>query len=222
MNFKKGFTLSEVLITMTIIGVVAALSVPILFADWHKTQTVSQLLKTHSTLSQTTYRAISDNGPIVSWSVDGITARDFYNVYLKPYLNIANDDTNNEFKYTALNNTQDSASYGAVFYLADGQKISIKTPSNTAWGIEVGVVVDINGDKKPNRMGRDIFVFNYWMYHPITPEVSGKFIPWGADWSREDIKNSSVSYACNKKKTGDICAALIAKDGWKISKDYPW
>lgn len=207
---------------MSIIGVVAAITIPTLVADWHKTQTVSQLLKAHSTLSQTTFRAIADNGPIISWAVDGLTAREFYNIYLRPYLNIMNDDLDNEFNYTALNKTQDSASYGAVFYLTDGQKISVKTPKNTEWGIEVGIVVDINGDKKPNKMGRDIFVFNYWMYHPYTPEVSGKFIPWGADWTRDDIKNSAVDYACNKQKTGEICAALIAKDGWQIKKDYPW
>lgn len=222
MNLKKGFTLSEVLITMTIIGVVAALTVPVLFADWHKSQTISQLLKAHSTLSQTAYRAIADNGPIESWEITGMSAKAFSDLYLKPYLHVANDDSSNTFEYTALNGESASKTTNAVFYLNDGMKIAVQTPQDHEHGREVQIYVDISGDKKPNRMGRDIFVFNYWIYHPVRPHVTGKFIPWGADWTREDIKNSSATYSCNKKKTGDICAALIAKDGWKISKDYPW
>ena len=48
----------------------------------------------------------------------------------------------------------------------------------------------------------------------------GKLIPYGGDFSRNSIINSSSSYACNKQSTGDICAALKMKDSWQIKKDY--
>lgn len=219
---KKAFTLAEVLITLVVIGVVAAISIPIMFADWQKKHTVSRLLKVHSELAQTTYLAIADNGPIDSWEVDKLTAREFYQIYLKPYLQILKDDKDIKFEYTALNGKKDAKTDGMAFYLSDGAKIFVHTPQNTEYGIQVKLYIDINGEQKPNRMARDIFTFNYWVYSPTYPEIIGKLIPWGANWTRDDVKNSPATYSCNRQKTGEICGALIAKDGWIISKDYPW
>jgi prepilin-type N-terminal cleavage/methylation domain-containing protein len=42
---KKAFTLAEVLITLAIIGVVAALTIPTVVRNYQKTQTVTQLKK---------------------------------------------------------------------------------------------------------------------------------------------------------------------------------
>lgn len=219
---KKAFTLAETLIALVIIGIVAAITLPIIYADWQKKQTVSMLLKTHSTLAQTTFLSIADNGPIASWDVVGLSAREFYNTYLKPYLNVMNDNEDNTFEYTALNGTRDAKTDGMVFYLGDGQKIFVHTPQNTQYGVQVKIYIDINGDKKPNRMARDIFTFNYWIYSPTEPTIIGKLIPWGSNWTRDQIKNSTATYACNRNKTGEICGALIAKDSWKITDDYPW
>ena len=51
-NMKKGFTLAEVLITLGIIGVVAALTMPTLMSNYRKHQTVTQLKKAYSEISQ--------------------------------------------------------------------------------------------------------------------------------------------------------------------------
>lgn len=42
--------------------------------------------------------------------------------------------------------------------------------------------------------------------------------------TREQLINgpSTYNYQCSKKGRGIWCGALIQKDGWKISKDYPW
>ena len=49
---KKAFTLAEVLITLGIIGVVAALTMPALIANYKKQQTIVQLKKAYTTLAQ--------------------------------------------------------------------------------------------------------------------------------------------------------------------------
>lgn len=49
---KCGFTLAEVLITLGIIGVVAAITIPTLIHTYYEKQTVSRLLETTSILSQ--------------------------------------------------------------------------------------------------------------------------------------------------------------------------
>lgn len=48
---KRAFTLAEVLITLAIIGVVAALTIPTLVSNYQKTQYVAQLKKFYSTFN---------------------------------------------------------------------------------------------------------------------------------------------------------------------------
>ncbi|MBP7212243.1 prepilin-type N-terminal cleavage/methylation domain-containing protein, partial [bacterium] len=51
-NSKTAFTLAEVLITLGIIGIVAALTIPTLMNKSQKQQTVTALKKSYSTFSQ--------------------------------------------------------------------------------------------------------------------------------------------------------------------------
>ena len=66
---KCAFTLAEVLITLVIIGVIAAITLPTLITKYQKEQTVTRLKKVYSTLSQTNQRAIADNGPMDTWDI---------------------------------------------------------------------------------------------------------------------------------------------------------
>lgn len=66
---KRGFTLAEVLITLGIIGIVAAMTMPSLIAEHREKKTVAQLKKTYSTLQQAYLIAISKHGEPESWEV---------------------------------------------------------------------------------------------------------------------------------------------------------
>ena len=75
MNRKIAFTLAEVLITLGIIGIVAALTIPQLIAK-HKKVVVSTALKKFSTsLQNSILRANYDSGDVGY----NIKNRDFYN-----------------------------------------------------------------------------------------------------------------------------------------------
>lgn len=111
-NIKKAFTLAEVLITLTIIGVVAAITIPSFIADQDERATVTRVKKFNSTMQQAYKLAVAEYGPITRWNVkrdlspmditseyekrreygrrDGIQAVKFVS-YFKPYLNIARD-----------------------------------------------------------------------------------------------------------------------------------
>lgn len=85
---KKAFTLSEVLITLAILGVVAAITVPTIVANSREVEKVSRLKKTNSTLNRLILRSNVDNGPMSSWPIGaevGDVREDYWNVYLKPY-----------------------------------------------------------------------------------------------------------------------------------------
>ena len=67
---NKAFTLAEVLITLGIIGVVAALTMPALISKKKKKQTAVQLKKIYSAMSQSVQMSQPEYGDIVDWDWD--------------------------------------------------------------------------------------------------------------------------------------------------------
>jgi prepilin-type N-terminal cleavage/methylation domain-containing protein len=218
---KKAFTLAEVLITLAIIGVVAALTIPTVVRNYQKTQTVVQLKKIYSALANTTNLAVMDNGPIANWVIeDGAEgSRIFAEKYLIPYLKVSkNCNTQTagdcEFKATQLSKKSTSVlgTGHSRFYLTDGTLIAVMVFTDP---IYADIRVDINGQKGPNTYGRDIFLFNYRVYR-------GDFAPHCLTTeSRTSLLGDSAS-RCNKNQSGLCCSTLIMKDGWQIADDYPW
>ena len=70
MNKNKGFTLAEVLITMVIIGIIAAITVPALLLTTQKKENVVRYKKALSTINQ----AISRNFALHSFDMSSITS----------------------------------------------------------------------------------------------------------------------------------------------------
>ena len=68
----KGFTLAEVLITLGIIGVVAAMTMPALIANHQRNVTVTRLERTYNTFANALVRAQVDYGDPSNWDYDGI------------------------------------------------------------------------------------------------------------------------------------------------------
>src|SRR5574344_1167569 len=64
-----GFTLAEVLITLGIIGVVAALTIPTLINSYQEKANVSKFLKTYAVLNQAYLMATNEYGPIEDWGI---------------------------------------------------------------------------------------------------------------------------------------------------------
>ena len=63
-SHSKGFTLAEVLVTLGIIGVVAAMTMPTLVSNHQRTVYVTQLKKVVTELAQAADRAASDNNAV--------------------------------------------------------------------------------------------------------------------------------------------------------------
>ena len=176
MNGKYyAFTLAEVLITLVIIGVIAAMTIPTLINKTNNQEYVSRLKKAYSTLSQVTNRLIAEEGsPKNGWLQTG-DIDSVYNKY-KKYLSIAKDCGeasgclgNSSYK-SFLNNDGynfEKATHRKLI-LADGTLVIFNPDmldnscSGNAWGsigVCASILVDVNGDKKPNRYGRDFFAF---------------------------------------------------------------
>ena len=68
-NRKNGFTLAEVLITLVIIGVIAALTIPNLMQKYQEQTTVKKVQKFYSTLSNAYSLAVKENGSVKDWGL---------------------------------------------------------------------------------------------------------------------------------------------------------
>ena len=68
-SYNKGFTLAEVLITLGIIGVVAAMTMPVLIANHKKNVTVTKLKRSYNILSNVFVRAQVDFGDVINWDL---------------------------------------------------------------------------------------------------------------------------------------------------------
>lgn len=64
MRKERGFSLAEIVVTLMIIGVIAAMTLPSLRQTAEEREKVAQVKKAYSILTQATERAEQDNGPI--------------------------------------------------------------------------------------------------------------------------------------------------------------
>lgn len=178
----KAFTLAEVLITLGIIGIVAAMTLPTLIQKNNERATVTKVKKFYSVMNQALLLSIKDNGYVDEWSFlefdteTGSNISDKFVSYLKPYLKIIKDCGKNpgciapnnykELDNSPFGNYNDSKSHYKMI-LADGSYLWIRRGYGTecqsvdSWTKNVcGVIwTDINGKKQPNVIGKDVFVF---------------------------------------------------------------
>jgi prepilin-type N-terminal cleavage/methylation domain-containing protein len=235
-NRKLAFTLAEVLITLGIIGVVAALTIPTLIKNYQKTVTVNQLKSVYTKLTQAVKLSEADNGAVSGWDKD-MTKLEFFNTYLAPYLKVANYDIFGSRSYKRADGIVEGNftlfKYSAkTVTLLDGTMLFLGMDNDISSSTSMTIGVDLNGIKNPNVIGKDFFVFVI----PFDNDTYPKVVPYGAygtsdapfgEMKRENINKDTGYYscACSKKgyyHRGQFCAALIMVDGWKISSDYPW
>lgn len=99
----KGFTLSEVLITLGIIGIVAALTIPTLISKYREKATITKVKESYSMLAQAYQFAVNENGSPDSWKFgsgmyDAVSHQKAAN-YLKPYLKLSADCVGKSVSY---------------------------------------------------------------------------------------------------------------------------
>ena len=230
-SYKKGHTLSEMLITQVIIGVVFTISMGTLVADHNKDQTVVRLKKMYSTFSNAFNISKSTNGSPDTWDVEGeLSAANSYSVfarYIKPHIILAKDCQNStagqcDFEFKELNGVQKSLpSSWARFFLNDGAFVAMQVQNTENYKV-IYFYVDTNGKKRLNVVARDIFMFEYWIQNDEHPEYVGRFLPYGHEYTKAQLMSASNPNNCYSGGNGNYCAALIMKDDWSIIRGYPW
>ncbi len=229
---KHAFTLAEVLITLGVIGIVAALTIPTLVTKYQKKVVETRLKKFYSSMNQAITLSEIENGTSKNWdySLDGIT---FFDKYIRDYIKINTEQNQSEFlsdyTMTMLNGSSCDAyvwcsqKNGIFVSLSDGVILGLVASPGLSHKIFVS---DVNGYNKPNVVGKDIFIY------AIEPKF-GKLYPYGYkgggiptevynDLDKKALTNPEDLYACNLKRDGVFCSGLIMYDNWEIKDDYPW
>ena len=222
----KGFTLAEVLVTLGIIGVVSAMTVPTLMQNYQRQSYVTQLHKTYNEVSQALLRYQTDRNAL-NLTEAGLSSQTAWDAMVAQYFKTVQKCDNSltpcfpattsykKMSGVALNsnvyNIETSyvlASGASVrfYYAVNGNRICF-------------LMVDVNGFKKPNILGRDLFSF------VITPST-GVTVNFGVNKISREEALSDKLHMCSKSKSagnsGYACTLVIMMDGWEIKSDYPW
>lgn len=161
----KAFTLAEVLITLGIIGVVASMTIPTLMHSTQEQEFKTGYKKAYSVILQALQKANSDNvlTPF-SGTTGGIGFKANFQA-LEQYFSVVYDcDTghlSNCWNTSTGSETYRNEQSSAVLSFIDksGMAWRMRTAdSSTATPI---ILVDINGNKLPNKYGQDRFPFYF-------------------------------------------------------------
>ena len=257
---KIAFTLAEVLITLGVIGVVSALTLPSVINNFQVSAWESGLKKSYATIINGFHAIASENGGDLRNSglfddVDDETFSDRIDEAVRKHFKVVKSckigDTINCPGYELhdlIGNYQDNrfiysrAEDYYIAYLADGSIMSAENSmcTPTAYMDEsmfryncAIIYIDINGQKKPNTRGKDIFQLG-------SIDEKGNIYPHTSlEWSKatygKDNATTGVYYwkvdtrQCGlpgkniKEYNGEIllgqnCLARIMENGWRM--DY--
>ena len=209
--------MAEVLITLGIIGIVAAMTLPSLMAKYRKQEASARIKKFYSMMHQAIRLSELENGDALEWSMVGEVIKDeegntdteaqkeaeeaFWNRYLAKYIKTVG--------------TKDSTyrDYYKKKYLIDSSSIELMN------GSCIDFIYDVNGDSNPNEEGVDKFRFllcsskDNSVYHKNTKNAFGTY-------DQRDIDSRDDALSLCKDRPA-FCSVLLEYDNWEFKDDYP-
>lgn len=224
----KGFTLAEVLITLGIIGVVAALTIPTLIQKYTNRVVETRLLQFYSSINEAVRLSEIENGDKKYWYKDLSGAvpdedgnkpeisesEEWFKTYLAPYMKILKIDS--------------SEDGSLLVYFNNGSTLQAAAHTTRDWFFYTG-----NREKclkKTQSVGSCMFYFSFnpasssptWKY-AVDKGFETMIYLW--DGTKEQVENiclkklpppdSSVSNAA-------WCSRWIQLNNWKIPENYPY
>lgn len=239
MNRAVGFTLAEVLITLGIIGVVAAMTIPTIASRVTHKRLQAQFKKTYSDLNRAartfyadTDSSVHDYDLIADHKEDSASRND---ATLKKFMSYYNgfsvSDQNNWTKFDKqykINNLNMKGYISTGAYPCDESRVylddvgrlytmddTVRVYKNFDFGPKI--CVDINGIDRPNRWGYDRFVFVFTSQNAVVPYTGKEY--WTLSKNLFD-KNEIAQY-CNKTQS-HACAYFALLDEAPDGKGSYW
>ncbi len=219
---RFAFTLAEVLITLGIIGVIAALTMPSLIQNYKKQEASARLKKFVSTMNQAIILSSVQNGDINSWyrNYEDLTsedkfvnnaqsAYDFFMKYLAPYMKYVSID-----KAEPVENPEDMKKYEVRVVFADSSMADLHN------GSCLDIRYDYNGISGPNVYGRDKYVFLLCdrEYFRLAYSKNKNAIFTSYLRAQTPTRTKAIEMC---KTSSFYCTNLLEFDNWEFKDDYP-
>lgn len=244
---KKGFTLAEILITLGIIGVVAAITIPTLVNNYQKSQYVTGLQKTFAILNAAFKKYAADQGcndmECTGLFSDTIAHKqadwdDFFNNYLKVIKNCGLNVNQGCFPTEAYFNaagteTPDNSNTYYKVVLSDGQSIGFQLfalncnyyttmENNPLYRTCARIIIDTNGMRGPNKSGRDYFPYDAVVlastHFVVAQGGSNAGVAYCGTSCHWDKTNFANSYCGTAADSyGSGCASRIIEESWQMN-----
>lgn len=243
---KNAFTLAEVLITLGIIGVVAAITMPTLISNHKKRVVETKLQKAYSMIAQAMKFSENEHGDSDMWDftiLDGAPPRANHeilntidNEYFSKYLKNCNTENSNAIIYgsgifTRRNQYYQCSGVDIISYpLANGQGFG------NAYNVPTFLfTIYLNGNDRKiynkesseihNMLGKNKFLFTYQSNQLYTggfsiyQDLHGRLEEDKIRFGKceQPIGTETGGYS----RRGEACATMIQRNGWKIPDNYP-
>lgn len=216
---EKAFTLAEVLVTLGIIGVVSAMTVPTLMQNYQRKSYVTQLHKVYNELTQALLMYQTDRNAL-NLKEAGLISQDAVDNFITNYFKIVNSCEDLEpcfaSSYKNMSGIPVTFSEKNSYVLASGAAIR-----PTYYNIEnvlLSIVVDTNGAKGPNIAGRDViamYVYTNGLIDDLSNDSNAPLT--------EDQREKVFEEVCNSSTVNDNgngipgCFGKILNDNWEMN-----
>ena len=248
---KRGYTLTELLITLGLIGVLAALTLPNLVKNSIGKVNTGSLATTVANLESAFTKAIEQErvenlNEVSFWNTDDHTA--FIGGLKRYYTEISNHSDSSGADYysdrsSALYFTDKSGIENPkstykndkdewTIFLSDGSVIFLKFDEDDAIDEETAfergsvirdiiaeIIIDVNGAKAPNVVGRDAFKFYLASDGKLYPHGSIEYSRFldGTENHYWDTENAGFSCISGYMADSWGCTARIIDEGYNIN-----
>ena len=203
---KKAFTLAEILITLGIIGIVSAMTMPSLIQNYREKQTVTAVKKAYSEFSQAYAMTVQEYDSLAnlvdknkSLKANALTTYQEVTKHMKKVKTCDTDRNCMGESYSSLTGITNTDVGNSNNYniqsgiLADGTSFWILSNFRSNGVYNGQIFVDINGHKRPNRLGVDSFLFG----------LHGFFV------DRDEVSVGELAIEQNRRRFGVLILNLI-------------
>ena len=203
---KSGFTLGEILIAMSLIGAIAAMTLPNLDYRFKSGEYATKIKKFYSKMDSAISEMETEDGSAkdIKEPANSAAAYEWY---------MENVDSHMGHQFVDKDNQ--------IIYFKDGSNLNI-AKSKTLHCTEF--LYDVNSTKKPNVLGKDKFMFLICYTDSEREDWFGtKDFIWGTygkGFTSKTTTRASVIQKC--ASDANFCSRLLELDDWEFKKDYPF
>ena len=226
---KKGFTLAEVLITLAIVGVIAAFTLPALMSNFQKRTYETAIKKAYNSVSEAVALYMTNEGLTNLSEAPFINNQENLREFVREYFKVATNCGNKYYNANGekcfgetLSSLDQSTSTSlasktcmVVVNLYDGTSMCFdasksKILANTSTDPDkdnsrsLYIEVDTNGPAGPNVSGRDVF----------SMDINQSGMVYDREW--DITKKDTLLNKYKKSASTPMPIGRIRSDGWKM------